>query len=149
MLKSLLSTAMVVAAALLLPATASAETAARPALVTVLAAPDAQTQMMAMVLTMQSVKQGSKARILLCGPAADLALRQAPASATAPQKPLGIGPQDLMRKLMSEGTPVEVCAIYLPNRDSGPEVLLDGVSVAKPPAMAAHLLADNTRILSF
>lgn len=148
MLKTLLSAALV-AATLPLSAAVSAETAAKPALVTVLAAPDAQTQMMAMVLTMQSAQQGSGTRILLCGPAADLALKDAPASATAPQKPLGVGPQDLMRKLMSQGTPVEVCAIYLPNRDSGPEVLLDGVSVAKPPAMAAHLLADNTRILSF
>ncbi|WP_425089785.1 hypothetical protein [Stappia sp.] len=148
MLKSLLSAALV-AVTLPLSAAVSAETAAKPALVTVLAAPDAQTQMMAMVLTMQSVKQGSKARILLCGPAADLALKDAPASATTPQKPLGVGPQDLMRKLMSQGTPVEVCAIYLPNRDSGPDVLLDGVSVAKPPEMAGHLLAENARILSF
>ncbi|MCA1242227.1 hypothetical protein LC092_07245 [Stappia stellulata] len=148
MLKTLLSAALV-AVTLPLSAAVSAETAAKPALVTVLAAPDAQTQMMAMVLTMQSVKQGSKARILLCGPAADLALKDAPASATKPQKPLGVGPQDLMRKLMSQGTPVEVCAIYLPNRDSGPDVLLDGVSVAKPPAMAGHLLAENARILSF
>jgi intracellular sulfur oxidation DsrE/DsrF family protein len=148
MLKSVLSAALV-AATLPLSAAVSAETTAKPALVTVLAAPDAQTQMMAMVLTMQSVNQGSKARILLCGPAADLALKEAPASATTPQKPLGVGPQDLMRKLMSQGTPVEVCAIYLPNRDSGPDVLLDGVSVAEPPVVAGHLLAENARILSF
>jgi len=141
--------ALAVAAAAALPAKADSHGGDKPDLVTVLAAPDAQTQMMAMVLTMQSMQQGAGTRILLCGPAADLALKDAPASATAPQKPLGIGPQDLMKKLMSEGTPVEVCAIYLPNRDSGPEVLLDGVGVAKPPQMAGHLIAENARILSF
>ena len=49
-----------------------------PELVTVLASEDAQTQLMGMVLTMQAVQQGADAHILLCGPAGDLALRDAP-----------------------------------------------------------------------
>lgn len=118
-------------------------------LVTVLTAPEAQTQLMAMVLTMQSMQQGAKAHVLLCGPAGDLALKEAPASATEPQEPKGMSPQGLMSKIMASGAKVEVCAIYLPNKGVGPDVLMDGITPAKPPAMAAALLADDTRIMSF
>jgi hypothetical protein len=121
----------------------------KPNLVTVLTAAEPQTQLMAMVLTMQSVQQGAKAHVLLCGPAGDLALKEAPVSATAPQKPKGMSPQGLMRKIMGTGATVEVCAIYLPNKGAGPEVLLEGVSPAKPGPMAARLLAEDTRIMSY
>ena len=121
----------------------------KPALVTVLTESEPQTQLMAMVLTMQSIQQGAKARILLCGPAGDLALKDAPASATAPQEPKGMSPQGLMKKIIGSGTPVEVCAIYLPNKGVGQDALIEGVGAAKPPAMAGHLLADDTRIMSF
>ncbi len=116
-------------------------------LVTILTAPDAQTQMMAMVLTMKSAEQGATPHILLCGPAADMALKDAPASATAPQKPLGVGPQMLMQKIAGlPGAKVEVCAIYLPNKGAGPEVLLDGVGVAMPDAMAKAMLEADARM---
>ncbi|MBN9673553.1 hypothetical protein [Roseibium aggregatum] len=118
-------------------------------LVTVLTAPEPQTQLMAMVLTMQSIQQKAKAQILLCGPAGDLALKDAPASATAPQKPKDMSPQGLMKKIIGTGAKVEVCAIYLPNKGASADVLIDGVGVAKPQDMAASLLAEDTRILSF
>ena len=121
----------------------------KPNLVTVLTASDAQTQLMSMVLTMQAMQQGSKTHVLLCGPAGDLALKEAPASATAPQKPRGMSPQGLMQRIMESGGTVEVCAIYLPNKGVGQEALLDGISPAKPDEMAGRLLADNTRLLSF
>lgn len=120
-----------------------------PDIVTIVTSPEPQTQLMGMVLTMQSMQKGAKAHILLCGPGGDLALREAPPSATAPQKPKGMSPQGLMRKIMETGGTVEVCAIYLPNRDLAPDALLDGIGVASPPEMAGRLLADNTRILSF
>lgn len=120
-----------------------------PSLVTILASGEAQTQLMSMVLTMQSMQQGSKAHILLCGPAGDLALKDAPASATAPQAPNEMSPQGLMRKIMQSGATVEVCAIYLPNKGAEPTALLDGVAAAAPPEMAARTLAPNTRIMSF
>lgn len=141
-MKKLLSTA-----ALCLAAAAPAQAEQAKSLVTILTAPDAQTQMMAMVLTMKSAEQGAAPHILLCGPAADLALKEAPASATAPQKPLGVGPQMLMQKIAGlPGATVEVCAIYLPNKGAGPEVLLDGVGVAKPDAMAKAMLEADARM---
>src|SRR6056297_4048493 len=90
-----------------------------PKLVTILTSEDPQTQLMSMVLTMQSLKQGSTTYTLLCGPGGDLALRDAPAAATAPQKPKGMSPQGLMRMIMDQGGTVEVCAIYLPNKGVG------------------------------
>lgn len=120
-----------------------------PALVTVVTAADPQTQLMSMVLTMQAVRAGHPAHVLLCGPGGDLALRDAPETATAPQAPRGMSPQGLMSKLIEAGATVEVCAIYLPNKGVGPEALLDGIGQAKPPAMAARLMAPRTRVLSF
>ena len=120
-----------------------------PNLVTILASGEPQTQLMSMVLSMQSMQQGADTYILLCGPAGDLALKEAPASATAPQKPLGMGPQGLMQKIMAGGAKVEVCAIYLPNKGVEADALLDGIVAAAPPDMAARLLAPNTRIMSF
>jgi predicted peroxiredoxin len=120
-----------------------------PTLVTIVASGEPQTQLMSMVLTMQSLKQGAETYILLCGPAGDLALKDAPASATAPQKPRGMSPQGLMQQIMASGATVEVCAIYLPNKGVGEDALLDGITAAAPPEMAARLLAPNTRIMSF
>jgi len=120
-----------------------------PDLMTVLTAPEPQTQLMSMVLTMQALKQGAKAHVLLCGPAGDIALRDAPKSATAPQKPKNMSPQGLMKNIIANGGSVEVCAIYLPNKGVNAEALVDGVTPAKPPVIAQRLLAPNTRIMSF
>lgn len=119
-------------------------------LVTVLTAAEPQTQLMAMVLTFQSIQQGSSAHIMLCGPAADMALKDAPASATTGQKPKDMSPQGLMKMIMEKSdTPVEVRAIYLPGAGLEADALLDGNTAADPAAMARKLLADDTSILSF
>lgn len=119
-------------------------------LVTVVTSPEPQTQLMAMVLTMQAANQGAEAHILLCGPAGDLALRDAPASATAAQPLKGMSPQGLMQMIQAKaGGTVEVCAIYLPGKGLDPSALLEGVGVAKPPEMAGRLMAAGTRVLSF
>lgn len=143
-----LLTLLAFAAALAAPVPASAQDEV-PSLVTILTAPEPQTQLMAMVLTMQSMQQGADAHVLLCGPAGDIALKEAPAGATAPQEPKGMSPQGLMQKIMASGASVEVCAIYLPNKGLDAAALIDGVSAAQPPVMAGRLLAPNTRIMSF
>lgn len=118
-------------------------------LITILTAPEPQTQLMGMVLSMQALQKGAKVHMLLCGPAGDLALKEPPASASAPQKPKGMSPQGLMKNIIAKGGAVQVCAIYLPNKGVGMQALLEGVTVAKPPVMAAQILADDTRIMSF
>ncbi|MEB8389185.1 hypothetical protein OO012_18305 [Rhodobacteraceae bacterium KMM 6894] len=145
-LPSLLSLATVVALPFSTPALAQ-DTVDK--LVTVITSADAQTQLMGMVLTMQSVKAGASAHMLLCGPGGDLALKDAPDSATAAQPPMGMSPQGLMQKIMEAGATVEVCAIYLPGKGADASVLLDNVGVAAPPAMAARLMDADARVLSF
>jgi len=130
-------------------ALAGAAQASGDKLVTVVTSAEPQTQLMAMVLTMQAVQKGAATRILLCGPAGDLGLADAPAAATAPQPPRGMSPQGLMQAIMKAGATVEVCAIYLPGKGAGPEVLLEGVGVAQPPEMAGAMLDDDARVWAF
>lgn len=119
-------------------------------LVTILTAPEPQTQLMAMVLAMQAAQQGVAPHILLCGPAADIALKDAPASATAPQPPRDASPKGLLSKIAGlPGAKVEVCALYLPSKGADASVLMDGVGVAKPPAMAGAMIAPNARVASY
>ncbi|PJA59072.1 MAG: hypothetical protein CO163_11415 [Rhodobacterales bacterium CG_4_9_14_3_um_filter_71_31] len=144
-MKTTLKTAIIAAALAL----AGAAQASGEKLVTVVTSAEPQTQLMAMVLTMQAVQKGAATRILLCGPAGDLGLADAPAAATAPQPPRGMSPQGLMQAIMKAGATVEVCAIYLPGKGAGPEALLEGVGVAQPPEMAAAMLDDDARVWSF
>ncbi len=118
-------------------------------LVTIVTSEHPQTQLMAMVLTTQAVEQGAEARILLCGPGGDIALADAPDSATAPQPPRDASPQGMMQMLMERGVTVEVCAIYLPGLGADDSVLIEGVGVAQPPAMGAAMMDANARIWSF
>jgi len=74
-MKTTLKTAIIAAALAL----AGAAQASGEKLVTVVTSAEPQTQLMAMVLTMQAVQKGAATRILLCGPAGDLGLADAPA----------------------------------------------------------------------
>lgn len=147
MTRHLTATALAAAFSMTLAAPALADSADK--LVTVVTSEHPQTQLMAMVLTTQAVEQGAETRILLCGPGGDLALNDAPESATAEQPPRGASPQGMLRALMEQGVTVEVCAIYLPGLGAGPEVLIDGVGVAQPPAMAGTMMDADARVWSF
>lgn len=119
-------------------------------LLTILTAAEPQTQLMAMVLTMNAMAAGAEAEVLLCGPAGDIALREAPASATAGQPPKDASPQGLMKMMMAKnGLKVQVCAIYLPGKGADATVLLDGVTAAAPDAMGAAIVAEDTTVMSF
>ncbi|WP_206050286.1 hypothetical protein [Oceaniglobus ichthyenteri] len=119
-------------------------------LITILTAAEPQTQLMAMVLTMNAIDAGAKAEMLLCGPAGDIALKDAPASATTGQPPKDASPQGLMQMMMAQkGLKVQVCAIYLPGKGTDASVLLDGVTAAAPDAMGAAIVADDTTVMSF
>jgi hypothetical protein len=60
-----------------------------------------------------------------------------------------MSPQGLLMAALKNGATAEVCAIYLPGRGEGPEVLIEGVGVAQPPAMADMLLAQDAAVWSF
>jgi predicted peroxiredoxin len=121
-----------------------------PKLITILTAPEPQTQLMAMVLTMNAVAKGAEARILLCGPAGDIALKEAPETATAGQPPKDASPQGLLKAMIEKnGVKAEVCAIYLPGMGADASVLLDGVTAAAPDAMGEAIIDANTQVMSF
>lgn len=121
----------------------------KSSLLSIVTSADAQTQLMSMVLTLQTAGQGLTPRILLCGPAGDIALAEAPESATAGQPPRDASPQDLLRRMMADGATVEVCAIYLPGRGEDASALIDGVGVADPAAIAELIADPDVRLLSF
>ncbi len=119
-------------------------------LITILTAAEPQTQLMAMVLTMNAIAAGAEAEMLLCGPAGDIALKDAPASATAGQAPKGASPQGLMKMMMEkQNLKVQVCAIYLPGKEADASVLVEGVTAAAPDAMGAAIVAPGTSVMSF
>ena len=77
-MRTLFATALLGLATLTAPA-AQAQEADK--MVTIVTTDEPQTQLMSMVLTMQSMKKGASAYVLLCGPGGDLALKDAPAPA--------------------------------------------------------------------
>ena len=125
---------------------AASATAAQQNLLVVITSAEPEVQGMAMVLSRQSLEAGAEVRVLLCGPGGDIALVDAPQQAL---KPRNVTPQEMMIGLAAQGVTVEVCALYLPNRDKAPGDLVKGVGVAKPPAIAAAMLAPNTRLFTF
>lgn len=109
-----------------------------------------QVQLMSMVLTLQTAQQGAPTRVLLCGDAGDMALRDAPETVTTGQPPKNMSPQGLMQMIMEKTeTKVEVCAIYLPGKGLEPSALIDGVTAADPAAIAAMMADPKTNIASF
>ncbi|MCG8692857.1 MAG: hypothetical protein MI806_16770 [Minwuiales bacterium] len=112
----------------------------------VVTSPDAQTQGMAMVLSIQARKRGAPVRVLLCGPGGDLALKGSPQTVL---KPRGVTPQGMLSTLIGMGVTADVCALYLPNNGKSPADLIDGVGVAKPPAIAAAIVEDDTKLFTF
>ncbi len=121
-----------------------------PNIVAVVTASDPQVQMMSMALSVQAAERGVNVHVLLCGPAGDIALRDAPGPILAPQPPLNISTQSFMTILSQyENTTIEVCALYLPGAGKSKADLLDGVGVASPAEMVALLVSKDARVLSF
>jgi predicted peroxiredoxin len=129
----------------LLLATASA-TGASERLLTILATDNQETQMMALVLTTQAHNQGAEVNILLCGEAGYLATEIQESKTFAPA---GRSPRDLLRNLQANGVNVAVCAIFLPQRELDETALWDGVTVARPPEVAALMMQKDVKLLTF
>jgi predicted peroxiredoxin len=107
---------------------------------------DNQTQGMAMVLATQMAEQKAAVRILLCGPAGQLALKGYEPAAL---KPRNVTPKQMMGGLMKSGATIEVCALFLPNAERTPADLVEGISVAKPPEVAAYMTKPGVRAFGF
>ena len=109
-----------------------------------------QTQAMAMVLSLMTMKKHHKeVNIVLCGKAGDLADKNI--KGTPVKRPNGKAPsaKQHLQKLIKMGASVQVCPLYLPNASKDKSVLLDGITVAKPPKVAAKLLNTNYQNITF
>ncbi len=127
---------------------ASAETPeeAPVKLFTVITSEKAETQFMALVLSLQSARKGAEVRILLCDEAGKLAIRGGSADSLLPANR---SPRDLLADLIGLGVRVEICAIFLPNRDYTMEDLLPEVAVARPDQVADYMLQPGVRFFTF
>lgn len=105
-----------------------------------------QTQGVALVLANQALAQKAGVRVLLCSEGGQLAVKD---KESAPLKPSNKSPKEMLQGLMKAGVKVEVCALFLPNSDLKPADLIEGIGVAKPADVAAHVLQANVKILSF
>ncbi len=143
-----LITKIVLGAMLVLPSVASAEQA--KGLNVLVNSANPQTQAMAMVLSLMSIKKHDKeVRMVLCGSAGDLAdknIEGVPVKRPNGQSPSAKQHLELLIKL---GAKIEVCPLYLPNASKDISVLLEGITVANPPLVAARLLDKDYKNLSF
>lgn len=107
---------------------------------------DAETQMMAMVLATQSMNQEVPVRILLCSEAGELAVRSSESPSFAPANR---SPKQLLSGLIERGAVVEVCGIFLPNREYTADDLMEGVGMARPPEVAEYMRGEEVRYFTF
>ncbi|MCK5293962.1 MAG: hypothetical protein KAJ49_04870 [Arcobacteraceae bacterium] len=146
MKKILVSTMM--ATSLLIPTVSSASQA--KGLNVLINSGDSQTQAMAMVLSLMTIKKHKKnVNIVLCGQAGDLADKNIKGIPT--KRPDGKAPSAKKHLLMliKMGASVKVCPLYLPNSGKTKEILMNGITVAKPPVVAGKLLNQDFQNITF
>lgn len=146
MKKILLTTALLTS--LLIPSISSADQA--KGLNVLVNSANPQTQAMAMVLSLMTMKKHKKeVHIVLCGPAGDLADKNI--KGTPIKRPNGKAPsaKKHLEILIQKGARVEVCPLYLPNAGKNKSILLDGISVAKPGMVAKKLLNKDFQNITF
>lgn len=112
----------------------------------VLTADDAQTQMMAMVLSMMTLGQKKTVNMTLCSTAGDLAVK---GKKSIVLKPKNKSPKMLLKAILKKGAKVEVCPLYLPNAGLDKSVLIEGITVANPKLVAKELLNSEFTTLSY
>lgn len=106
-----------------------------------------EAQMMALVLSVQTIKKHSKeVNMVLCSSAGDLAL-----SSTKTEKiePAGKSPTQLLNALLKMGASISVCPLYLPGVGKSESDLIEGVTIASPPLVAGRLLDNDYTNLSY
>ena len=146
MKKIILSTFMAIS--LVLPSVVSADSA--KGLNVLVNSEHPQTQAMAMVLSLMAInKHNKEVNIVLCGAAGDLADKNI--QGVAIKRPNGKAPsaKDQLKMLIQKGAHVEVCPLYLPNAGKDSSVLLQGITVAKPPVVAGKLLDKDFQNITF
>ena len=108
---------------------------------------DRQAQMMAMVLSVQTIKKhGKEINIVLCGAAGDLALQSTNTETFMPPQK---SPTMLLKALLKMGASIQVCPLYLPHAGKTTSDLIEGITTAAPPDVASRLLDKDYQNLTF
>ncbi|WP_121627342.1 hypothetical protein [Poseidonibacter antarcticus] len=131
-------------ASLFIPSLLSADSA--KGLNVIVTAKDAQSQMMAMVLSMATLNQNKQVNMTLCSSAGDLAVKGMKSEVL---KPMNKSPKMLLKALIKKGAKVTICPIYLPNVNKDKSVLLDGITLATPVGGAKELLDKDFQNLTY
>jgi predicted peroxiredoxin len=130
--------------ALFAPSLLSADSA--KGLNVILTAKDTQSQMMAMVLSMATLKQNKKVNMTLCSNAGDLAVKGMKSKVL---KPMNKSPKMMLKAIIKKGANVTICPIYLPNVNKDKSVLLEGITFATPANGAKELLNKDFQNLTY
>ena len=138
--------ALVLLSTLLLSTSVMANDNSAKGLNVLLASKDAQTQMMAMVLSTMTLKEKKEVKMVLCSSAGDLAVKGMESPTLKPQDK---SPKMMLEAIIKQGAKVEVCPLYLPNAGKDETVLLEGITVAKPAEVAKNLLNKDYQNLSY
>ena len=138
--------ALVLLSTLLLSTSLMANDNSAKGLNVLLTSNDAQTQMMAMVLSTMTLKEKKEVKMVLCSNAADLAVKGMESPTLKPQDK---SPKMMLEAIIKQGAKVEVCPLYLPNAGKDETVLLEGITVAKPAEVAKNLLNKDYQNLSY
>lgn len=126
--------------------TSSLHAASAKGLNVTLTASDAQTQTMAMVLSMKTLAQKKAVNMVLCSEAGKLAIKNAKSPVL---KPIDKSPKMMLKAIIKKGANVKLCPLYLPNANKKKSDLIEGVSVAKPDDVAKQLLNQDFQNLSY
>lgn len=138
--------ALVLLSTLLLSTSVMANDNSAKGLNVLLTSKDAQTQMMAMILSTMTLKEKKEVKMVLCSSAGDLAVKGMESPTLKPQDK---SPKMMLEAIIKQGAKVEVCPLYLPNAGKDETVLLEGITVAKPAEVAKNLLNKDYQNLSY
>lgn len=138
--------ALVLLSTLLLSTSVMANDNSAKGLNVLLTSKDAQTQMMAMVLSTMTLKEKKEVKMVLFSSAGDLAVKGMESPTLKPQDK---SPKMMLEAIIKQGAKVEVCPLYLPNAGKDESVLLEGITVAKPAEVAKNLLNKDYQNLSY
>ncbi|APW66534.1 hypothetical protein LPB137_12075 [Poseidonibacter parvus] len=136
--------AMALAIMLFIPNLLSADSA--KGLNVIVTAKDSQAQMMAMVLSMATLKQNKKVNMTLCSNVGDLAVKGIKSEVL---KPMNKSPKMMLKALIKKGANVTLCPIYLPNVNKDKSVLIEGITMATPANGAKELLDLDFQNLTY
>jgi hypothetical protein len=118
----------------------------KPPLLVIVTSPAPMTQAMAMFLAREALSRQTPVRMVLCGPAGELALSSYAGPAF---QPAGLTAQQFLRGVIQAGAQVQICPIFLNNPPGAAAALIEGVAPTTPADVGAFMDRPDVRFLNF